>query len=385
MENILLSTKNLRTPAFIVDEDAIEDVLDKIDVIREKSGCKFLFTLKSFTLETLMTKMAGRLNGFSASSLFEANLASSTLNKRGTVHYTSPGLRSDEFEELNKFCDYIVFNSLSQLAHYDITQTKGTKFGLRINPELSFVKEQRYNPCCKNSRLGVPLHIIKKLVEENSSLLTKISGIHFHSNSESAQFEPLLETIFWLEKNIGKLFEKLKWINIGGGYLFNETSNYDPFYKAISFLKDTFGMEVFTEPGMGIIRKSVALVASVTDLFQINGKEFAILDTTVNHMPEVYEYQLKPCVLEEISQGKFTYYLGGASCLAGDVFGEHHFDHPLKIGSRIIFPDMGAYTLVKAHMFNGINLPSIYFLDKTKNLKEIKHYEYRDFLSRVGV
>ena len=33
----------------------------------------------------------------------------------------------------------------------------------------------------------------------------------------------------------------------------------------------------------------------------------------------------------------------------------------LKIGSRIIFKDIGAYSLVKAHTFNGLTLPRIYF------------------------
>ena len=45
---------------------------------------------------------------------------------------------------------------------------------------------------------------------------------------------------------------------------------------------------------------------------------------------------------------------------AGDLFGTYQFADPLAIGSRVVFPGMGAYSLVKAHMFNGQPLPNIY-------------------------
>ena len=47
----------------------------------------------------------------------------------------------------------------------------------------------------------------------------------------------------------------------------------------------------------------------------------------------------------------------GASCLAGDVFGRHGFTEPLRTGSKVVFGNTGAYSIVKASMFNGINLP----------------------------
>ena len=52
--------------------------------------------------------------------------------------------------------------------------------------------------------------------------------------------------------------------------------------------------------------------------------------------------------------------LAGSTCLAGDLFGTYRFAEPLAIGSRVLFPAMGAYSLVKAHMFNGQPLPNIY-------------------------
>ena len=110
------------------------------------------------------------------------------------------------------------------------------------------------------------------------------------------------------------------------------------------------------------MRDNGYLVSEVLDLFQSDGKGVAVLDTTVNHMPEVFEYQYRPEVLGHSDAGSQEYVLAGISCLAGDVFGEYRFDEPLRVGSRVVFTDVGAYTIVKASTFNGIPLPTVYEL-----------------------
>jgi carboxynorspermidine decarboxylase len=172
---------------------------------------------------------------------------------------------------------------------------------------------------------------------------------------------------------------------MGGGYLFDESMSLDKLTEAIMFLKNKYDVEVFIEPGKGIVGKAGYIVSSVIDLFESDGKTIAVLDTTVNHMPEVFEYQYKPDVMQEAENGKYKYILAGSTCLAGDLFGEYSFEEPLEIGYRIIFENMGAYTLVKANMFNGINLPSIYKFTKDGKLELIKEFGYEDFLSRCGV
>ena len=125
--------------------------------------------------------------------------------------------------------------------------------------------------------------------------------------------------------------------------------------------------------------------ASVIDIFESDKKQIAMLDTTVNHMPEVYEYQFEPDILNDSRDGEHEYRLTGCTCLAGDIFGDYLFDKPLKIGNPIIFSNMGAYTLVKAQMFNGVNLPALYMISETGKLRLKKRFDYSDFTSRYGV
>ena len=74
--------------------------------------------------------------------------------------------------------------------------------------------------------------------------------------------------------------------------------------------------------------------------------------------------------------------MAGSTCLAGDIFGNYSFPRPLEIGTKIIFKDVGAYTLAKAHTFNGINLPSVY---SRNNLGEVvleKEFTYQDYATK---
>ena len=109
-----------------------------------------------------------------------------------------------------------------------------------------------------------------------------------------------------------------------------------------------------------------------------------MLDTTVNHLPEVFEYQFEPDVLGHDDEAENEYLLAGCSCLAGDVFGLYGFPDPLKVGSRIVMHNVGAYSMAKAHTFNGINLPSIYSITPEGRLLERRRLTYSNYLSRWG-
>jgi carboxynorspermidine decarboxylase len=141
---------------------------------------------------------------------------------------------------------------------------------------------------------------------------------------------------------------------------------------------------VYIEPGAGLVREAGYLVATVIDLFKAEGRSIAVLDTTVNHVPEVFEYQFEPDVLGHDEEGDHEYILAGSSCLAGDLMGVYAFRRPLKIGAPVVLTNVGAYAIVKAHMFNGINLPAIYSVTPAGELVLRRRFTYDDYVSRFG-
>ena len=383
-EDILADAlREVSTPAFAYDESVIQHNLDWADAIRDGSPCKVLFAVKSFSFIDTLRVMAMRLDGFAASSLFEARL-SREASGGGLLHLTTPGIRPDEVDEIGSLCDYVSLNSLGQWLRYGDTLRPGTSCGLRVNPQLSFVDDDRFDPCRKHSKLGVPLDDLVSTATADPGQLEGLEGILVHSNCDSTDFGELLATVRRLEQDLDALLRGLEWVNLGGGYLFDDTTDLRPLHEAIDLLHSQYDLQVFVEPGAAFVRAAGYLVSSVLDLFPSGGKVVAVLDTTVNHMPEVFEYGFRPDVPGHADAGAHEYILAGCTCLAGDVFGEYRFTEPLDVGAKVVFCNAGAYTLSKAHTFNGVNLPKLYAITEAGDLILKKGFTYADYAASWG-
>ena len=118
-ERILIANDRIsRTPAFVYDESVIIDRLAALSDVRRNSACQVLYSIKAAPMRGLLETIANHVDGFSASSLFECQIAKETIGNRGTIHLTTPGLREDEFGSIVKYADYISFNSLNQWQKY---------------------------------------------------------------------------------------------------------------------------------------------------------------------------------------------------------------------------------------------------------------------------
>ena len=101
-------------------------------------------------------------------------------------------------------------------------------------------------------------------------------------------------------------------------------------------------------------------------------------------MPDVLEMPYRPNIINSgmPNEKKYTYRLGGPTCLAGDIIGDYSFEESLKPGDKLVFCDMAHYSMVKNNTFNGINLPDIVLWGKDR-AKIIKTFNYEDFKRRL--
>jgi len=380
----LLQAADLRTPAFVFDVGALLEDAQAARTAVCDADTRLLFTMKSYSVAAGLKHIAGKVDGFAASSLFEARLARRILQRHQSLHVTTPGLRPDEIAPICELADCLSFNSIPQWQRFRDIATARLSCGLRINPQLSFVEDPRYDPCRERSKLGVPLDQLRALIRQAPRQLAGINGIHFHTNCDSEDLAPLLTTVEHILETLDPLFDQIEWVNLGGGYLFDDPRHTEALAQAKVLLQARGTYRVYMEPGASIVRRAGRVVTSVVDLFTSGGQQVAVLDTSVNHMPEVFEYQFEPDVVGDSDAAEYAYLLAGSACLAGDLFGAYRFDAPLEIGARIIFPDMGAYSLVKANMFNGINLPTIYVLSESGALEQVKRFSFEDFLTLCG-
>jgi len=361
------------TPAFVVDAEEVIETLTRLAGLRNTSGCKVLYSIKALPFSTVLELAKPWIDGFSVSSLFEARLAGEILAGEGSIHLTTPGIRPDEMEELSRLCTHISFNSLSQHQRFAEAAKAQTSVGLRLNPGLSFLDDDRFDPCRPHSKLGVGMEALSQ-----TSGLEPIAGLHIHNIFSALDFAPLIQTIEKLRPHLDIKPTQLDWLNLGGGYLFNQIEDLSPFIELVRMLKDDFAIDVYIEPGKAVVGQAGYLVTTVIDSFSSDGKHIVILDTSVNHHPEVFEYQRQPALHEHDPQGHYSAVLAGSTCLAGDIFGEYRFNHALNIGDKLVFKHVGAYSLIKANRFNGYNLPDIYCWQE-RQIKKLKHYTYQDY------
>lgn len=358
------------SPAFILDMPGVHANLRPLQRIKQATDCRILFSVKALPLAPLLHDLKQHLDGFSVSSLFEARLANSVLGGQGSLHLTTPGLRPEEFAELGNLCTHISFNSLTQYRRLHAL-SGGYSKGLRVNPKLSFAEDQRYDPCRAHSKLGVDFTALQ------SGLSAGVDGLHVHTVFGQTDFQPLRAVIARLKPLLTPQ-AGFKWLNLGGGYLYQRIADLNPIIETILYLKAHAAEQVYLEPGKALVGDAGYLLTTVLDSFDSDGKTVLVLDSSVNHHPEIFEYQRRPLLLDEDTHGRHGAILAGSTCLAGDIFGEYRFDKIPAVGDKLLFADVGAYSLIKAQRFNGYALPAIY-LCRNGEITLLKQDSYADY------
>ena len=370
----------LRTPYFRVDEDKILHNLEILKKVQEEAGCKILLAQKAFSMFACYPLLRQYLAGSTASGLYEARLGKEHFG--GETHVFSPAYRADEFDELLTYADHFVFNSPAQLDKYAArARAAGKQVGLRLNPQCSTQEGHAiYDPCAPGSRLGTTL------ANFDESLLPLLDGLHFHTLCEQNS-DDLETTARAFEEKFGKYLHGLKWVNFGGGHHITRPDyDIERLVRTIEHFRDTYGVQVYLEPGEAVVYHAGFLVASVLETLH-NGMDIAILDTSAAcHMPDVLEMPYRPPLWQSGEPGEkaHTYRLGGPTCLAGDIIGDYSFDQPLQEGDRLVFEDMALYTMVKTNTFNGMPLPAILWRDEQGQGWLVKEFGYEDFKNRLS-
>lgn len=396
-----MKINEIATPAYVIDEKKLRENLEILADVQSKSGAKILLAQKAFSCYKTYPLIARYLTGCTSSGLYEAKLAyeemvkpCSTLERPIENHVYEPAFKDDEIKEICEITDHIVFNSIAQLEHHRPVWEKKVlegklQVGLRINPELSAEDAHEiYDPCAPGSRLGI------RLADMPDALPKGVTGIHFHNLCEQG-FEPLKETFDKVERDYARFFPnglgdyegKIKWINLGGGHhITREDYDVDSLIELIKYIKNTYNIEVYLEPGEAIALNAGYIATTVMDIVKTDRIPVLILDTSAScHMPDVIEMPYRPPLKDSEMPGEMnhTYRLSSRTCLAGDVIGDYSFAEEKKVGDRLYFEDMAIYSMVKNNTFNGMPLPDIDIMHEDCEVEVLKRFGYEDFKSRL--
>ena len=374
----------LPTPAYLIDEDKLRANGAILKGLSERTGCKILLAQKAFSNYDFYPVLSEYLAGTEASGLYEARLGAEEMPGK-EVHVFCAAYRDEEFEELLRYADHIVFNSPTQLKRFGArAKQAGKSIGLRLNPEHSTQEEHAiYDPCAPGSRLGTTRGEWLRQMDEKSIAL--LDGVHFHTLCEQ-DADALAKTLDAVEMQFGDLLPKLKWINFGGGHHITR-SDYamDVLEECIRKAQKRFGAEIYLEPGEACALHAGLLATRVLDIVTNGDTQIAILDVSAAcHMPDVIEMPYRPPLYGGDTPGGKQYLLAGPTCLAGDVIGTYAFANELQSGDVLFFGDMAIYTTCKNNTFNGMPLPNIFRISSQDKPEKLTDFGYADFKRRLG-
>ena len=370
------------SPAYVVDLGRLRHNLAILDSVQKRSGAKILMALKAFSMWGVFPLIRETLFGVCASSPWEARLGREEFGRE--VHSFAAAFKESDVKELLGISDHLVFNSFAQLERFRPLweRERGrVSIGLRVNPEHSEGHTAIYDPCAPKSRLGI------RRDEFKGRSLDGVEGLHFHTLCEQL-FEPLERTARVFEDKFGEFLPRMKWLNLGGGHhITREGYDTNALVELVLYFRETYGLDVYLEPGEAIAIGAGILVGEVLDVAH-NEMDIAIMDVSATcHMPDILEMPYRPGVKDGFDAGEkaHTFRLAGPSCLAGDVIGDWSFEKRLAPGDRLAFLDMAYYTMVKTTTFNGIQHPAICtFEPETGELKVVRSFTYEDFRGRLS-
>jgi carboxynorspermidine decarboxylase len=381
-----LRITSLPTPCYVVYEERLRRNLDIIRRVSTEAEVKIIMAFKANALWKTFPIIKEYVDSSTASSLNEMRLSLDYLGH--DVHAYCPVYTDDSFPQFLQGCSHITFNSLAQFNKY-LPLVKALKknnpqhhcsLGLRVNPQCSVIDTDIYNPALPGSRFGVERQQMPE------SLPNGLEGLHFHALCESSSYD-LEKVLEAFKRDFGYLLPHLKWVNMGGGHLMTR-ADYDTNHLIsllTNFRHEYPNLEVILEPGSAFTWQTGDLITKVLDIVENHGIKTAIIDASFAcHMPDCLEMPYQPAI-EEASDdnAKYSYRLGGNSCLSGDFVGNWHFDTPLKPGDKLTLLDMNHYTTVKTNMFNGIQHPSIWFIPIKGEPILLREFTYDDYRQRM--
>lgn len=402
--------ENLPTPCYVVNEKKLKENLIILHELEQRTGCHVLLAQKAFSMFSLYPLIGSYISGTTASGLYEARLGWEEMRKEN--HVFAPAYKESDMAELVKICDHVIFNSFAQyekhrerVAEQNRISERRVSIGIRVNPECSTQEGHAiYDPCAPGSRLGITSRNFADWLsdaarraglyqEADAGMDVKevyfpedIEGLHFHTLCEQ-DADDLVKTFHSFEEKFKPYLRKIKWLNLGGGHHITRPGyQIGLLEELIRYIRETYQLEVYLEPGEAIALNAGYLVTEVCDIVH-NGMDVLILDASAAcHMPDVLEMPYRPPLRggHPAGERQYTYRLSSLTCLAGDIIGDYSFDEEIHVGNRLVFEDMAIYSMVKNNTFNGIPLPAIALLKEDGSTHIIKEFGYEDFKNRLS-
>lgn len=355
---------DIKTPLYLVDPDKLnKNCMEFENEFRKEWGKNVIFSysVKTNSSSEILSIIKARNWHAEVVSSYEYELVRGLGFVNENIIINGP-IKSGR-EELFTGEGYIVnidnnseVMELIRLINENKINTWKTCVGLRVNFDIEkYCPEEvkternisRFGFCYENGDL---LNAVKILKKNNID----IAGLHMHLSSKTRSTR-FFQSLAQMVCRIIREFElDVKYIDIGGGFFGGRILEGMPkiadyarvITKELRRCLNPDRVKLILEPGASVVATAVDYVTSVVDIREIRGERIITLDGTLLHI-NPFMIKRKP-IYEVTDVGVCTVdvqHLCGCTCLENDRFDILLNGKEISRQSRIIFHNVGAYTV----------------------------------------
>lgn len=345
------------TPLFVYSKNRIlenihrlKSALDSVNLTNQ-----LLYAMKANRHPELLQLIAENSScGIDACSPREVELAISCGFTPDRISVTSTAVSDSDWKTYSRYPE-IIFNcdSISSLKRAGKISNR-SKVGIRINPQIGVGYSGNHlvqYAGQKPTKFGIYPDSIDEARKVAMDLSIEIVGLHMHAGSGFTQtglasYTTALQRV----SDIATLFDRLDYINIGGGLGIplkdgDEAINLTDWAKIVYNTLGKFRTKIYVEPGDHIVKDAGILLTEVVEVEEKGGVRFAFVNAGFNLHPEpaFYDLPCEPVPLKESDQKpqQRTTVVGNIN-EALDVFNKDHLIE-LQQGDFLAFLNAGAY------------------------------------------
>ncbi len=274
----------------------------------------------------------------------------------------------------------------------ELDKNRNARVGLRLNINISHVSPSDADGDDDNSRFGFSdeTNEFKDAVDYISTMPNvSLTGIHIHRTAHSRSVRFYKQSIAYACNVIRKYGLALDYMDIGGGFfgIFANKPTYQDYSDAFHEALKANGLEslrLIVEPGNAIVASCFTFVSEVIDRKQVEpGLWFITTDGSRNDIDPFFK---KSSYMEEELYQHDTstvskQFVSGCTCLEYDRLLTLSDKPLLEVGDRIVYHNVGAYTLCLSPMFIRY-LPNIYALKQGRYKLVREKWTAREILQK---
>lgn len=289
---LLQAAKQYGTPLYVYHTEKITQQYHKLKTAFYKPNTKFFYACKALTNINILQHIKNIGLNIDCSSINEVKLALHVGFEPENILYTSNSVAFAEIEEAKNLGVNITIDSLSNLQKFGIAFGNTYPVSVRLRPNIMGGGNINISTGHDESKFGIPVTDLKKLLHMVALHHMHINGLHIHTGSDIDDVEVFIKGIEILFDVIHH-FPQIKFIDLGSGFKVKYKTD-DKFTNIEMLAQKVYevfennhiakNVEIWFEPGKFLVSECGYLLTKVNVLKENAEANFAGVDTGFNHL-----------------------------------------------------------------------------------------------------